>query len=353
MVRLALGLEPGTPGLADEVREFGAAEAERRLRLGRGPLARRPHTRLIAVDAAAADLPGARLVLFGDPEYPTQLADLEEPPLVLWVRGPLDLRLAAMRSVAVVGARAATGYGQRIATQMGADLARSGWAVVSGAAFGIDAAAHRGALSVSGPTIAVLACGVDVAYPKAHDTLLAAIADDAAVISELPPGAAPLRFRFLSRNRIIAALTRGTVVVEAALRSGAVATANRANDLGRPVMAVPGPVDVAASAGTNRMLHDQSARAVRDGTDVERVILGPGLEQEQHGIGDLPAEAHLVAGQLGARPIAVGQLAASVGLDQAVVLAVLGLLELVGAARRLPQGWVGGPPQGTAELRGA
>lgn len=343
LVRLVLRTEPSTQGLAAEVDEFGPAEAERRLLAGHGPLARGSRLRPVPTVAAAPEVPGARLILIGDPEYPTQLTDLDDPPLVLWVRGQVDLRLTAMRSVAVVGARAASAYGQRVAGQLGAQLAQQGWAVVSGAAFGIDAAAHRGALSVAGPTIAVLACGVDVAYPKAHDTMLAAIAEEGALVSELPPGAQPLRFRFLSRNRIIAALTRGTVVVEAAMRSGAVATANRAHDVGRPVMAVPGPVDVVSSAGTNRMLHDQSARAVRDGSDVVGVVLGPDGDHPQPTLGELPAEAQLIAGKLSVRPMSVGKLAASLGQEQDVVLALLGLLELLGAAKRVTQGWVRGP----------
>ena len=148
--------------------------------------------------------------------------------------------------------------------------------MVSGAAFGIDAAAHRAALGVGGPTVAVLACGVDVAYPRAHDALLCRIADAGVVISELPPGSQPLKHRFLARNRVIAALSRGTVVVEAARRSGAVATASRALELGRVVMAVPGPITSMASSGSNRLLHEQVARAVSDSTEVAALLRGPG-----------------------------------------------------------------------------
>ena len=152
--------------------------------------------------------------------------------------------------------------------------------MVSGGAFGIDAAAHRAALAVGGPTVAVLACGVDVAYPRAHDALLCRIADAGLVVSELPPGSQPLKHRFLARNRVIAALSRGTVVVEAARRSGAVSTASRALELGRVVMAVPGPVTSMASSGTNRLLHEQVARAVSDSAEVASLLHGVGASQE-------------------------------------------------------------------------
>jgi DNA protecting protein DprA len=158
--------------------------------------------------------------------------------------------------LSIVGARACTGYGSYIAGALGADLASAGMAVVSGAALGIDAAAHRGALAMGGPTIAVLACGIDRVYPRAHEVLLQAIAERGAVLSELPPGAAPTRFRFLHRNRIIAALGVGTVVVEAALRSGSLVTARLAAELGRVVMAVPGPVTSDQSAGAHELIRD-------------------------------------------------------------------------------------------------
>jgi DNA processing protein len=277
------------------------------------------------------------MVLRGDEDYPTQLEDLDEPPLALWLWGSLDLRLAASRSVSIVGARAASQYGQRVAYELAHDLAACGWAVVSGAAFGIDAAAHRGALNASGPTIAVLACGVDIAYPRSHEKLICAIAETGAVITELPPGSAPLKFRFLARNRIIAALTRGSVIVEAAHRSGAVSTANRALELARPLMAVPGPVDVVTSTGTNRMLYDGSARLVRDARDVVEVILG--APDSASPVIDLPVEAQLVAAALGGSPRSTGELAASCQLDPDLVAAMLGLLELSGRATRTARGW--------------
>ena len=163
-------------------------------------------------------------------------------------------------AVAVVGARACTPYGEHVAAELASGLGDRGWTVVSGGAYGIDAAAHRGALAVDGPTVAVLACGVDVAYPAAHDGLLRSVRACGAVVSELPPGARPTRRRFLDRNRVIAALGRGTVVVEAAIRSGALNTAGHAEELSRTVMAVPGPVTSRGLGGLPRAAPDPRGR---------------------------------------------------------------------------------------------
>jgi DNA processing protein len=228
-----------------------------------------------------AERRGIRFVCPGDPEWPPGLADLEhaEPlqqrggaPLGLWLRGPGELKETCARSVAVVGSRSATTYGVGVAGELGADLGRAGVSVVSGAAFGIDQAAHRGALAVKAPTVAVLACGVDRAYPSAHRNLLDYIADTGLVVSELPPGCAPTRYRFLARNRVIAALTQGTVVVEAAARSGALNTANWATRLNRLLMGVPGPVTSAPSEGVHELLRAGDAALVTRGSDVLELI---------------------------------------------------------------------------------
>ena len=282
-IALACAVEPGTAGVAEAVEELGAPVVLRQVvRAGAANPAEvvgRLEPDQVPGMLERMEHEGVRVLVAGDAEYPSQLQDLAEPPLALWVRGPLDLRTTALRSAAVVGARACTAYGERVTADLAAGLAEQGWAVVSGGAFGIDAAAHRAALGVGGPTVAVLACGVDVAYPRAHDALLCRIADTGLVISELPPGSPTLRHRFLARNRLIAALTAGTVVVEAALRSGAMATANRAHEVGRVVMAVPGPVTSMASGGTNRMLHEQSARAVVDAEQVVALLAGPAAMQ--------------------------------------------------------------------------
>ncbi|MFJ9470122.1 DNA-processing protein DprA [Streptomyces caniferus] len=224
----------------------------------------RPTADLDAVSAL-----GGRFLCPGDEEWPGQLDDLGDArPVGLWVRGRANLRLWALRSVAVVGARACTEYGAHLATTLSAGLADRGWAVVSGAAYGVDGAAHRGAMAADGATIAVLASGVDHAYPRGHTELIGRIAEQGLVVAELPPGDHPTRSRFIQRNRVIAALTRGTVVVEAELRSGSLVTARRALALGRFTMGMPGPVTSSLSAGVHQLLRGEAALV----TDADEVI---------------------------------------------------------------------------------
>ena len=212
---------------------------------------------------------GIRLVCPGNPEWPGQLADLgDDQPYALWLRGSADLRFNCLRAVAIVGSRAATAYGSYIAAEFAASVAARGLAVVSGGAFGIDAAAHRGALGADGITVAVLACGVDVPYPAAHAELFDAIAAQGTLVSEWPPGRPVSRLRFLVRNRVIAALAPGTLVVEAGQRSGAVNTARHARDLGRRLMAVPGPVTSDLSAGCHQVLREWDGVLVTSAAEV-------------------------------------------------------------------------------------
>lgn len=284
--------EPGDIALSRLIAEQGAAPTLRRLREGSlghepgDPSVRRVEgyrTRLAGADIAGdlerAARAGLSLVCPGEPQWPAQLDDLATTgaqvgderlaaPWALWVRGALDLRLAALRSVAVIGARAATAYGEHVAGELGSALAQRDWGVVSGAAYGVDGAAHRGALGAGGPTVAVLACGLDVPYPRGHDLLIRRICEGGVVVSELPPGATVTRNRLLQRNRLVAALTRGTVVVEAAVRSGTATTARHAEQLGRVVMAVPGPVTSAASVGCHQLVRDGRAILVTDADDV-------------------------------------------------------------------------------------
>jgi len=241
-------------------------------------------------DFDRAERTGTRLVVPGDLEWPSQLQDLAgsvgargpaAPPLALWVRGPGNLRFAALRSVALVGSRAATAYGTHVAAELGAGLADAGWAVVSGGAYGVDAAAHRGVLAGSGLTVAVLACGVDVACPRGHDALFGRIAPEGLLVSELPPGCHPTRARFLDRNRLIPALTRGTVLVEAALRSAARNTAGWARSLSREVMAVPGPATSVMSAGCHHQIRELGAVLVTHAGAIVELVgsLTDGLAQ--------------------------------------------------------------------------
>lgn len=281
LARLALSrlVEPGLWGVHAHVAARGAPAVVQALRAGEqldgvpagavaGATARaREHD--LSDDVRRLAACGGRLVCPGDDEWPEHRlawprssAALAAPPLALHVRGARALADVVERSVAVVGARAATAYGEHVARELGLGLADAGLAVLSGGAYGIDAAAHRGALAGdAGCTVAVLACGVDVAYPRGHDRLLDQVVQRGLVVSEHPPGSPPTRARFLVRNRLIAALSTGTVVVEAALRSGSLSTAGRATDLLRYVMAVPGPVTSAASAGCHQLLRGETAHA--------------------------------------------------------------------------------------------
>lgn len=227
-----------------------------------------------------ADRLGLRFVIPGDDEWPGQVQDLygQEPiserggpPIGLWVKGPVRLDTLG-ESVAIVGSRSSTSYGESVAADIAAQVGHAGIPVVSGAAYGIDYAAHRGALSTRAPTVAVLACGADRVYPTAHRQLLEHLGREHAVVSEAPPGHSPQRIRFLARNRLIAALSKGTVVVEAAYRSGAISTVNWAARLNRVVMGVPGPITVATTAGVHQLIRNHVATLVTSGDDVLELI---------------------------------------------------------------------------------
>ncbi len=216
----------------------------------------------IAQALRAATRHGATLVTPEHPHWPNRMNDLaENAPVALWVRGNSEI-LTDEKTTAIVGARAATGYGEHITMEIAAGLVDRGHTIASGAAYGIDGMAHRAALASGGRTIAYLAGGVDRFYPAGHDALLTRIADAGAVVSELPCGAAPTRWRFLQRNRLIAANSSSVLVTEAGWRSGSLGTASHAATLGRPVGAVPGPVTSAASAGTHRLIRDHAATLV-------------------------------------------------------------------------------------------
>jgi DNA processing protein len=194
------------------------------------------------------------LLRAADPAYPARLLDCKDVPKELWVRG--DLTLLDAPCVAIVGTRRATPYGERVARELGRVLAMAGATIVSGLARGIDASAHRGALDVDGHTAAVLGTGLDVVYPKAHARLQATIGERGLLLSELEPNDAAHGGSFPKRNRIIAALSMATIVVEAGVKSGALITAGYALELGRSVAAVPGPIDVPQAQGSNELLRD-------------------------------------------------------------------------------------------------
>lgn len=289
-----------------------------------------------------------RLVIPGDDEWPVPLDHLgDRAPFCLWVRGPgaPTNPLEPLHSVSIVGARAATGYGQHVAMTLASGLAARGIPVVSGAAYGVDAAAHRGALGVDGPTVAVVATGLDRPYPKGNEPLLDAIGDQGCLVSEVPMGTGPTRWRFLQRNRLIAALTGATVVVEAAWRSGAASTARHAADLGRGVAAVPGPVTSAASAGCHVLLRD-GAVCVTDADEVLELIMPLGSVVSRRPTGRPAAHDGLDEEEirvLDAVPVRGGALEHDIcrgaGLDLGSVRGCLGRLELRDLVKRGPAGW--------------
>jgi DNA processing protein len=317
---------------------IGRAFERWRARLGQVPTSAR---------LAAWDRAGMRLVCPGEPEWPTQLDDLGDArPVVLWLRGNADLRYACLRSASVVGARAATAYGSHVGTEMAAALAERGLTVISGGAYGIDARAHQGALSAEGLTIAVLASGLAYAYPKGHHELFAAIAAQGIVLSECPPDRAPTRPGFLIRNRLIAALSRGTVVVEAALRSGALSTARHARELCRPLMAVPGPVTSEQSAGCHELIREWGAVLVTGARDVIEHVSPVGEQAHPPRIGPaVPRDSldPVTTAVLEAVPRRAGRgpatIATVAGVDLDTALRCLGLLAAAGYVERCDQGW--------------
>ncbi|MFJ3824821.1 DNA-processing protein DprA [Streptomyces nodosus] len=358
LARIFLGrvVEPGDETAGRWLREHGAEEVARRLREDGPPLPgvtgkRWTGLRARAVraaperDLALAREAGLRFVCPGTPEWPAQLDDLGDArPLGLWVRGGPSLRMWALRSVAVVGARACTEYGAHMAAGLGAGLAERGWVVVSGGAYGVDGAAHRGALAAGGATVAVLACGVDRPYPRGHTELITRIARQGLVAGELPPGDHPTPSRFLLRNRVIAALTRGTVVVEAAYRSGALVTARAAQRLGRHTMGVPGPVTSRLSAGVHELLRGEAV-LVSDAAEVVELVGAMGeLAPDRRGPvlpRDLldPAAARVLAA-LPARGTAPADvLARGAGTTQDDAVARLYELRSLGFVERHGDGW--------------
>lgn len=280
----------------------------------------------------------ASLLLPGDELWPAAIDDLGvHAPTVLWVRGDAGL-LSVDPRVAIVGARASSGYGDLLAAEFAGDLAATGAVIVSGGAYGIDGAAHRAALSVGGATVALLAGGVDRAYPQGHESLLREIAQKGAVVSEVPCGTAPTKWRFLSRNRLIAALGHATVVVEAGWRSGSINTAGHAAALGRPLGTVPGPVTSATSAGCHRLLREYDARCVTTTAEI-RELWGT-ADVAAAGAAIVSPEQIRVLDALSTRTgLPVQELARRSGLSPVRVEAVLGLLELEGTVMRSGSKW--------------
>ncbi|MWB98624.1 DNA-processing protein DprA [Agromyces seonyuensis] len=341
----ALAVLLADPGEAAPLAAARAALERWRPRLDRAAFAR-------SLEQAARV--GATLLAPGDADWPAGLDDLgDHAPLALWVRGRPSALLDGT-AVAIVGARAATSYGTLVAGELADGLAMRGGLVVSGGAYGIDGAAHRAALAAGGTTVAFLAGGVDRFYPAGHEDLLGRVAALGAVASEVPIGSAPTKWRFLQRNRLIAAAAAATVVVEAGHRSGSLNTAAHAAQLGRPLGAVPGPVTSPSSSGSHRLLREHDALCVTNAAEVWELAGGgePGRLRGGHG----SPEAGSTGGPSGERrddtrlrvvdalstrtPYPVAELARRAGLEPVVVRGALGRLALSGDVAERGGGWV-------------
>lgn len=301
----------------------------------------RAHVRAVRDALISAQDVNAHLLLPGDATWPTGLHDLgEHAPVLLWARGD-TAALRAESSVAIVGARAATPYGESVTGELAGDLAADGTLIVSGGAYGIDGAAHRAALGAGGRTAAFLAGGVDRAYPIGHQQLFDRIRCSGVVLSEVPCGSAPTKWRFLARNRLISATGLATVVVEAGWRSGTLNTAGHAAALGRPLGAVPGPVTSAASAGCHRLLREFDAVCVTSAQEVRELWGETGAaptsaERPSH-------DQTRLLDALSVRSVRdTTDIARRSGLSVDRVRSLLGLLALAGEVTQRDGGWVRG-----------
>jgi DNA processing protein len=346
--------EPPCPELAALVQRVGPVEAADRVRRGlvTDELVRRTAARR-EIDRAAADLEllarhGGRLITPDCPEWPLVALSAfggigprprGAPPMVLWALGPARLDEVAQRAAAVVGTRAATAYGEQVAADLAAGLVERDVVVVSGGAYGIDGAAHRAALTCDGITVAALAGGIDIPYPAGHSALLHRIGQHGLLFSEYPPGIRPARHRFLTRNRLVAAVAGAAVVVEAGLRSGAANTAAWARALGRVVAAVPGPVTSSASAGCHALLRNGAELVTRADEIVELVGRIGELAFEEprpatafDGLGETERQVYEALPGRGAAT--VDEIAVASGLVPGQVLGPLAILEVAGLAER-------------------
>ncbi|KUI26856.1 DNA-processing protein DprA [Mycobacterium sp. GA-2829] len=347
--------EPPCPELADLVATVGPVEAADKVRradldndrLKQRTEARREHACAQADLGVLARL-GGRLITESDDEWPLlnfmafdRIEHNKRPqghaPLVLWAVGDVRLDEVAHRSAAIVGTRAATAYGEHVAADLAAGLAMHDVAVVSGGAFGIDGAAHRATLASDGVTVAVVAGGLDVPYPAGHAGLLRRIAEEGLVLSEYPPGSRPTRNRFLTRNRLVAALSGATVVVEAGARSGAANTAAWAEALGQSVCVVPGPVTSGASVGCHRLLRrGQGATLVTCAEEVIEMVgrIGELAPEEQgpssplDGLSDTERRVYDALPKRGAR--SADEVAFAAGIPAHQVIGPLAMLEVAG-----------------------
>lgn len=353
--------ESPCPELTGLVERVGPVDAAGRVKAGDvdRELLRRVEARrefdCAADDLVVLDRMGGRLITPDDDEWPllrfrafcgsevTKRSN-GHPPLVLWAVGPARLDEVTERAAAIVGTRAATAYGEHVAAELSAGLVERNVTVVSGGAYGIDGAAHRAALACEGMTIAIVAGGIDKPYPAGHSALFHRIRQECLLVSEYPPGTAPGRLRFLTRNRLVAALSGATVVVEAGLRSGAASTASWARVLGRSVCAVPGPVTSAASAGCHALLRERAVLVDRAEQIIEIVgRIGELAPQEAHPSGPLdgltPAEKQVYDALPARGAHTVDDIAMLAALAPHQVLGPLTLLEFAGLVESVDGCW--------------
>lgn len=353
--------EPPCAELADLVAEVGPVEAADRVRAGavnaallRATEARR-HLDHVERDLDLLATLGGRLVTTDDDEWPHLAMTafdgarhrpraIPVAPLVLWAWGPMRLADVTERSCAIVGTRAASAYGEHMAADLASGLVERDVAVVSGGAYGIDGVAHRATLAGDGVTVAVLAGGLDALYPRGHDAMLRRVAKEGLLLTEYPPGVGPARYRFLTRNRLVAAFGGATVVVEAGLRSGAASTAAWADALGRPVGAVPGPVTSSASAGCHVLLRN-GAHVITRAADVVELVgrMGELADEPAHptdpldGLDDVARRVYDALPGRGTKT--AGQIAVTAGIPTEHVLGPLAVLELTGLVTRAQGEW--------------
>lgn len=298
----------------------------------------------VAAALAWSELAGNHILTLADEAYPRALLDCPDPPLLLYVKG--DVTLLSQDAVAIVGSRNASQQGAKDAQAFAASLARAGLVVISGLAMGIDAAAHRGALSVDGATLAVIGTGIDRIYPSANETLAREIAARGTIVSEFPLGTPPLAANFPRRNRVIAGMALGCLVVEAADRSGSLITARLSAESGREVFAVPGSIHSPLSRGCHKLIR-QGAKLVESAEDVledlrwEQVVASSGAAEDATISGEVTPgsnESIRLLEALGHTPLDLDTLGERTGLTSAELLALLLPLELAGQVSQLPGG---------------
>ena len=326
-------------GTRETLMDCGYATSEDDLRDGLARWTARLESGNIVAQLEAAARVGAQVVTPGDDVWPSGLSELgNHAPHALWLRGNRSTLERASRAIAIVGARASTGYGEHVTMELVSGLVRKQFAIVSGAAYGIDGMAHRAALAEEGDTIAVLAGGIDRLYPSGHDALLQRIITTGAVVTEMPPGFSPTKWRFLQRNRLIAAMSQATVVVEAGWRSGSLNTAHHAIELGRPLGVVPGPVTSASSAGCHRLLREEPCTCVTSADEVAELV--DGIEASRPGVAaSVSANEQRALDALSTKPRAIDDLMIASGMSRAEVESTLGPLALRGLADETPAGW--------------